>query len=118
MLFGSLCYGRNYFSKRITKERFPCKLLLAYLNPDVYNKYLPSNIRAALLYVFMCAHLDSKPRKQRIVPNLTHKLDLKKGNDESASDGQSEVDNTHANKNNNSAFDIIKTMLKFGDKHK
>lgn len=79
MLYGNLCYGRNYFSKKIVKITFSCKTLLYYIALDKSNvnkrNKLPNSIRAALVYILMHSHLASKPRIEKNYPNMIHLLE-------------------------------------------
>jgi hypothetical protein len=82
VLFANLCYGRNYFSKKIIRGLFSCKILLHYITyyEESQGKHikLPNPIRAAMIYILMHAHIDSKPRIEKNYPIMTHFMAPKK----------------------------------------
>jgi hypothetical protein len=69
-LLGNLCFGRNYFCKKILKDRFPVSMLLKY----IHNQELPPDIKASLVYLLIHIHIDTKPRMFTTLPNLNYTM--------------------------------------------
>ncbi|KAL4460004.1 hypothetical protein ABPG74_003530 [Tetrahymena malaccensis] len=96
-LYSNLCYGRNYYAKRMLKELFPTSSLLKYIlsyqnqesincqnekqlkqarsfgNISVDNMELVNCLIAEFINLLLRLHIDSKPRNQRSCPNLVYK---------------------------------------------
>lgn len=70
ILYGNLCYGRNYCSKKQVRQIFSCRCLLNYISND-----LPTTIKAALIYILLHTHMDSKPRIEQVYPSMTHNME-------------------------------------------
>jgi len=66
-LYSNLCKDRNYNNIAHLKPIFNSTTLIEY----IWDKRICEPIRACLIKLLHCIHVDSKPRSERIIPMLS-----------------------------------------------